>query len=142
MFVISKSFQAYLEFAAGLVRWPDLENKLDDSTLWVHFRTHLYIYKTTPPHWEQRLKDLNEKQILLALDYDDLSMLADVLLQWKDALAIIRCRLEELNPNASVAFALYPHDDFSAMVLLQRVSAGSISLDTIALPFNNKGNAS
>ena len=61
MFVISKSFQDYRAFAAGLVRWPDLENKLDDSMLWVHFRKHLYIYQTKPPHWEQRLKYVNEK---------------------------------------------------------------------------------
>ena len=133
MDVLVEYLQRHIDVGTSIRRWPDLAHRPDARHLWVHFRNHVYTFERPPPDWERSIESLNETQLLLALDYKNLILPDAVYTKWEDALILIRRRLQELNPNAVIAFALYS-EDRSAMQFIQGLSDGSISSDRMLLP--------
>ena len=117
--------------------WPDPTGRLGDSRLWPHFIDFLSNRLGYPADWEIGIASLNESQLLRAFDVRALYFQPpEVSPQWAVALALVRIRLQTLNPNAAIAFCLHPNNDRAALTLLKRLNLGEEHHDptSLALP--------
>ena len=114
--------------------WPDPTGRLGDSRLWPHFIDFL-CHRGYPADWELGLASLNESQLLRAFDVRALYFHPpEVHVQWTAALALVRIRLQALNPNAAIAFCLHPNNDQAALVQMRKLGNTPVSLDILTLP--------
>ena len=118
--------------------WPDPTGRLGDSRLWPHFIDFLCNNGTYPLDWERGVESLSESQLLRAFSSVRRLFFQPVNVdgQWAVALEFVRTRLQTINPNASIAFCLHPHDDRAALTLLKRLNLGEEHHDptSLALP--------
>lgn len=114
--------------------WPDPTGRLGDARLWPHLIDFL-CHGRFPPNWEQSIESFNELQLLRAFDVRALFFQPpEVPEQWAMVLAVVRVRLQSLNPNAAIAFCMHPKNDSSALALLKQLEKEPAPMETIALP--------